>query len=195
MHSNLKRILICITEDSFEEIFHSKFYALASAVSSALLISHDVRRDAILNLFFLQDNLLISIIGSKVRQLRPDEQSIKGIFRKILQTKILSSSRRIHSGILARRTKLENVIRECVKGTSKRICIISSNKGIDIRQLNFRDVNLIVALLPLIKLEENFEKRYNIKDIFIPTKISVSTKLGYRMIVILNNEIDRQIYT
>lgn len=58
--------------------------ALCRCVTAALLLSHGIREDARVHLV-LQDELTVSIDGSEVRNLNPDERSTAALIRKALE--------------------------------------------------------------------------------------------------------------
>jgi len=58
---------------------------VARCVSSAFFLDHDIRRDVKLLLCF--DNNKVVEISGEIRQMRPDERSIAGFFKGLLQGK------------------------------------------------------------------------------------------------------------
>jgi len=100
---------------------------VAKCITNALLISHGIRRDTILSLYFLSDNIHVNIYGNRVRHIRPDEQSLRGIIRKIYRASMRRGSfTKIHEGIFMER---ETLLRR-IKGYD--VVTIHYHKGIDI---------------------------------------------------------------
>ncbi len=82
---------LVIDFESKEELYR----IIAKIAVNSLLLSNSIRRDTLLNVIVLKTNEVIMLDGSKVRNLRPDEESsiglIRSLFRKRLTRKIRDS--------------------------------------------------------------------------------------------------------
>ena len=74
---------------------------ISSVISSALLLSHNIRRDTILQIHFNNNKVLI-VDGMNVRNLRPDYESMKGLVLSAIKGKTkygiyIKDNRELHS--------------------------------------------------------------------------------------------------
>ncbi len=197
MDSNvIRRVFICILDDTFNEVFNNKFFIISSLVSNALLISHDVRKDSALHIYFLKDGIYVTLLGNRIRQIRPDEQSLKGIFRKVTSIDLsVRSFAHIHTGVIVRKEDLSSAMKHFIKGLSPRLNLVQSSKGLDIRSLKFKQYKQVNFIMALNLNVEDLIGKYKLLDEYLPVRVSKSLKNSPQLITLVNNEIDRQIYT
>jgi len=160
------------------------------------LVSHGIRKDTTLHLFFNEDGIDLMFIGSQVRQLRPDEQSTKGILRKAklkLERGIKGKFSKIHTGILMSRTTLSKLMSTSVKGHSSLLKLKNEFKrGLDIRLIDFDKYTSFIFIVPLMPLDEQLLKDVN-GDI-LNIKLSRERLNAPQLIVLFHNEVDRHVF-
>lgn len=87
---------------------------LCRCVSASLMLSHALRGDAELHVLFFREGACISFYSNRLRNIRPDEASLRGVFRKAfhkIQVGAFEDAGQVHSGVLVRKTLLEDLIR------------------------------------------------------------------------------------
>ncbi len=189
----MRRIFIVVIQNISE--FKEYYPVFSRCISTALMISHGLRKDTAIFFYFLVENVIIRIFGEKLRQIRPDEQSLYGIIKKIMR--FIESNqlkKRLHTGILASRGNLY----EYVKIDRQTYILIEDAKGIDIRQIVFINPSKIIYITSLlnnntyifIKFFTKFTKNSNFYNI----KTSVQSLFPDSLIVLVNNELDRRFY-
>lgn len=162
-------------------------YILSSTVYSALLISHRVRLDTKLILYFL-DSIYISFTSNTLKNLRPDMQSIIGIFRKV--SLILSKSKqtskvfRILPGIICGYKDFPGVI------GNLDYLFFYWDKGIRVENIYFPKNFKFLICYPNIELND---LELLVKGGARPVKIYSKYKLPGPIIMVVNNYIDKQV--
>lgn len=143
----MSRILIVeLPVNSKEAILEEdKTSQLVSIVNSALVISHNIRRDTILHLI-LRDGIL-TVDGRNLRNYRPDYLSARGLLVKGLK-------KEVKRGIVFREGRRVKNVRLNLED-SLRISIVDEGYGVDIEDYNFKTKhkNFIVAFLKNQRLE------------------------------------------
>ncbi|OYT31639.1 MAG: hypothetical protein B6U94_02515 [Thermofilum sp. ex4484_79] len=183
----MRRIFIVVVKGVEE--FRKYLPIFSRCVSSALMISHGLRRDASLIFFFLNEKIGVKILGLYLKQVRPDEQSLIGIMRKIIRFVVLrKDKRRLHAGIFASRGELYDFL----KIGSKPYTLVETRDGTDIREIKFNGYNTIVYVVslntPLDTVFKNFEKRIKFQRV----RVSRQALFPDNLIVLMNNELDRR---
>jgi len=98
----LRRFTVC-----FGSLAEMPSWLFARLVSSSFYLSHDIRRDVVLSLVFLEEGLAIRLVGGKLRHVHVDEQSLSGIYRKAVSAMERGARRRVHWGIYVSEAKRE----------------------------------------------------------------------------------------
>ncbi|MDY6864828.1 MAG: tRNA (pseudouridine(54)-N(1))-methyltransferase TrmY [Halobacteriota archaeon] len=116
---------------------------LCRCVNSAFFLSHDIRRDVTLHLVLLggpDPDLVIRLVGDRLRHLNPDERNIATLIKKALDRKS-EDGREIEStpGIYVRRGGLEDAL--C--GAEEVLYLHEG--GEDISCLKFRDPTFVLG--------------------------------------------------
>jgi tRNA (pseudouridine54-N1)-methyltransferase len=89
---------------------------IARAITSSLFLSHDMRRDTSIHVILLGPDdppKVLSILGSEVKYLNPDERACSALMRKVLGIKIgeeTGITRRVSPGIFMTRGGLDVVL-------------------------------------------------------------------------------------
>ncbi|MEM0211491.1 MAG: hypothetical protein QXR39_03115 [Candidatus Methanomethylicia archaeon] len=162
-------------------------YILSSTVYSALLLSHGIRLDTKLILYF-PNSIYISFTSSTLKNLRPDMQSIMGIFRKA--SSFLSKSEKT--------SKVFRILPGIVCGYKDFLGIIGSlgnlffyeDKGIRIENISFPKNFKFLICYP--NIESNYLKLL-IEGGAKSVKIYSKYKLPGPIIMVINNYIDKQV--
>jgi tRNA (pseudouridine54-N1)-methyltransferase len=153
---------------------------IARCVSSALWLSHSVRREAVIRIFFSKNKRAVSFYGNKIKRISPDERNIASWIKKAL-----ASDKKVNPGIETQKTDFKNFIEKL----EKRKIYILSEKGEDIRKLSVGE-NPVFVLGDHLDLPDETIKvieKYN------PQIVSVGPKsyLASHCIVLVHNELDR----
>ncbi|MCS7097277.1 MAG: hypothetical protein NZ926_02295 [Candidatus Methanomethylicia archaeon] len=170
-----------------EEMVNEEPFILSSTVYSALLVSHGIRSNARLILYFADSNY-IDFISNKIRNVRPDMQSTIGIFRKVI---LLKSRKRL----MKPRKTIKILPGISYRSLEFSKLIINSDgiffhepEGQDIRTLKFSSKFKFIVFYP----------HANISDIKTllekgakPIKVAPKYKLPGPIIMVVNNYVDR----
>lgn len=75
---------------------------LSRIINAAFFLSHGIRRDVTLRILVHDRGVLISFVGSKLKQLHIDEQSMVGVLRKATRAALAPAHRAasVHHGVL-----------------------------------------------------------------------------------------------
>lgn len=164
---------------------------LARCVNSAFVLSHDVRRDAMIYLIIEGGDdapKTVRIDGDRVRYLNPDERSTASLIRNALLKKIPEGQEVQSSpGVFVSRMSFADAVEDL---SSKGNFVYLKEDGTDIRELTFPE-NPIFVLGDNKDLTEEEEQCLLAKN---PAKISVgpiSLHADHCMILV-QNEMDRR---
>ena len=83
---------------------------LVRCVSSSIMLSHALRSSTELVILFEKEETVLDFYSDRLRNVRPDESSLKGIFKKAF--KLLKAGyerRRVHSGVVMYRASLREI--------------------------------------------------------------------------------------
>ncbi len=94
---------------------------LAPIISSAILLSHSIRKDTLLIIRSNRSNKSLVVNGGAVRNLRPDFESMCGLIRSALRMKT-------HYGIVLREGKISHSVQVLYVDTGKGLNIINAAK-------------------------------------------------------------------
>ena len=185
----MRRIFIVVIQNVSE--FKEYYPVFSRCISAALMISHGLRKDASIFFYFLTENVVIRFFGERLRQIRPDEQSLYGIIKKIIR--FVESNRlkkRLHTGILASRGSLY----EYIKVDRQTYILVEDSKGIDIRRIAFINPSKVIYITSLSKNITNIFMKFAKNSNFYNIKTSVQSLFPDSLIVLVNNELDRMFY-
>ncbi len=164
---------------------------LARCVNSAFVLSHDVRRDAMIYLIIEGGDdapKTVRIDGDRVRYLNPDERSTASLIRNALLKKIPEGQEVQSSpGVFVSRMSFADAVEDL---SAKGNFVYLKEDGTDIRELTFPE-NPIFVLGDNRDLTEEEEQCLLAKN---PAKISVgpiSLHADHCMILV-QNEMDRR---
>ncbi len=62
---------------------YGRIDVLCRCISSSFYLSNEFRKDVLLLIYFVQNNKLLTIDGSNVKGINPDERAIAGILKKV----------------------------------------------------------------------------------------------------------------
>ena len=164
-------------------------------ISSALWMAKCLRQDTVIHVNLEGPRYppkTISFYGSKLKGFYFDEKGIAKFIKLALERGVnlkLNQETEVYPGIIVSKKSFEQLIKE------KQGCqiIYLHKKGIDIREFKFKENILIVFgdYIGMPKKTEIFLQRYNAE------KVSLG-KIEYHAshcITIVNNELDRRIYS
>jgi len=185
----MKRLFIVIIRNIDE--FKEYYPVFSRCISSSFMISHGLRENVLLFFYFLSEKTIIRFLGNRLRQIRPDEQSLYGIIKKIIR--FVESDRkkgRLHTGILAYRGNLHNFLRL----DKQTYILVEDNKGIDIRKLKISKPSRVIYIVSLSYLDFNTIKKMVRGNNILRVKTSIESLFPDNLIVLVNNELDRRFY-
>ena len=161
---------------------------IARCVSSALWLSHNVRRDTNIHICFETNGVrfVLSFFGLKIKRVSPDERNIASWIKKAIQI-ALENKERVQEGIIIRKIDIETFLNEF----TGRDIVILKEEGVDIRKVELE--NPVFVLGDHLDIPENV---LNIVKKFNPKIVSLGPKsyLASHAIVLVNNEMDRKLY-
>ncbi len=181
---SLKRWIVVVSPKTIEEAVKKEMSLLAGCVASALLVSHGVRKDAALTFLFSQ-SVAVTFKGDSIRQIRPDLQSISGIFKKVIKIGPIKNRKRIHPGVFLEAVDAETLFRKTAD-----LKIICCNNGIKINFLKRKNLNTIYAATTLSCNDTSLNldlSKYGFKKV----KLSNRRLAASQLITLLHNELDR----
>ncbi len=157
---------------------------IARCVTSALWVSHGIRRDTKIYCFLLKGKTVL-FDGNLVRRLSPDERSVGSWLNKALAKECKNKWNKVQEGIFVSEEPIENIIKDVSKG--KQIFILDEN-GTDIREVKF-EKHVVFLIGDHIGIPKQIEKVLGKIE-----KISLCKKsyLASSCISIVHNEIDRR---
>jgi len=156
---------------------------VSRCVSSALMLSHDLRRDAVLYILLSAESKYVVFDASRLRSISPDESSMSGVLRKVARA-VRESRRRPHWGVRVH----EGGLREICERARPQLRIYLSRRGRDLRLLNFSSVRSVCFAAPLaLRLSDIEAELASLR--FEP--ISVRLLKAEFSFVLVNNELDR----
>ncbi|MDY6930901.1 MAG: tRNA (pseudouridine(54)-N(1))-methyltransferase TrmY [Halobacteriota archaeon] len=158
---------------------------LCRCVNSAFFLSHDIRRDVTLHLVLLggpDPDLVIRLVGDKLRHLNPDERNIATLIKKALDRKS-EDGREIEStpGIYVRRGGLKDAL--C---GAEEIFYLHED-GVDISGLKCKDPTFVLG--DHLGLSEEYEA---LLDLLGAEKVSIGPRSLHadHCIIITHNRLD-----
>lgn len=159
---------------------------LARCVSSALWLSHGVRRDTSIHLFVEvnKQRVMISFSGLKIKRVSPDERNIASWISKALDC-FVEGKEQVQEGIKIQRIGLPRFL-EQFRG---RDIIILKEGGKDVRESELKDPAFILG--DHLDLPEGVLKEL---ERFHPKEVSLGPEslLASHAIVLAHNEMDRK---
>jgi len=176
------RVFIVKFQCKIGEIIKKYVNVACSTISSALLISHGMRRDTKLILAF-NDDTYIKFLGERLKYVRPDCQSTAGILRKILREneRRRLKSKHIFPGIMVGRGKFIDLL----KGPNQ--TYYSTDRGRDLYSTILQsDFKFIIGYPQLSEEELAAVKRKN----GIPIRISLKYKSPGPLITLIHHRCD-----
>jgi len=160
------------------------FPTVSSSISAALLISHGLRFDTKLTLFF-SDQIFLRFEPRRLRYLRPDEQSTFGIVKRailIASRRDLPRAKESTPGVFAGKGSFADFLKGGLK------IMYYDLKGADLRSILIpRDFKLVIGYPSLLDEDLSLLSKYGAK----PVRISVSYRNPASLIVLFNNYYDR----
>ncbi len=163
---------------------------LCRCISSALFISHNIRRDVEVYLLLLGEPdppKALKICGAKLRYMSPDERNIAGLLRKSLSVKVDKDWKETSPGIYISRKGLDELLKEFEDFSIYYL----REDGRDIREIEFYGKCLFI-LGDHMGVKKEMEEKIlgDVKEIIgIPT-LSLQAE---HCITIVNYELDRKI--
>jgi len=189
-------VIIVIHQGTLYESVKNSLPLIVNTITSSLLISHGVRKDTVLHMFFNEDEVNLTFIGSQIRQLRPDEQSVKGILRKAklaLERGISKRSRKVHAGVIVSRITLDKLISNSLRGHGNVLKLKNDFKrGLDIRAIDFSKYTSLLFIAPLRPSDEPLLKFVNEDSLSV--RMSRTPLNAPQLIILFHNEVDRHAY-
>jgi len=189
----LRRVIVVAHSGSLADALRDSLPLLTATVSAALLVSHGVRRDAALHMWFGGDSSCLTFLGERVKQLRPDEQSLGGVLRKArLRLERLGGPRRprsVHPGVLVSRASLADVLSASARGQPPVLRLKCGLRGRDIREVSLSGCRRIALLAPLAA--EDYKLIGEVGEEFVEVRASLSRLDAPQLIVLFHNEVDR----
>jgi len=165
-------------------------------LNAALLLSHGIRKDAIVYGILLgppNPPVSIKVLGKSVKYLNPDERSTGALIRnaliKLKKKNIVEKSWiRTSPGIYASKLDLKDVLEELVY-YGFNIYYLKED-GVDIREINLE----LPAAFVMSDTEDLTHEEENIVSKYSSNKVSIGPYSLHteHCIVIVNNEIDRR---
>lgn len=154
---------------------------MARCVSSALWLSHKVRKDTNIHLFLSRNKKLITFYGGRIKRISPDERNIASWLRKSLQ-----KEGKIQSGIETEETDFQKLLE---KFSEKKLYLLTE-EGKDIRKTRPKEN-------PIFLLGDHLDLPPEILELarkHKPEEISLGPQsyLASHCIVLANNELDRK---
>jgi len=149
-----------------------------------------------LYLFFREDEVYLAFLGNKVKQLRPDEQSVMGILRKAklkMRRGVTRKSHIVHPGILIGKTTLNRLISKVSRSYGNILKLKSVFKyGLDIRTVNFNKYTSFLIIVPLIPSDDQLLE--NINESILNVRLSRTSLDAPKLIILFHNEVDRHVF-
>lgn len=191
------RVIIVVHKGTLYDALKHLSTLIINTITSSLLISHGVRKNTTLHIFFNEDEINLTFIGSQIRQLRPDEQSVKGILRKVKlvleKRRVNRRSYRVHAGVIMNRAPLDKLPSSSFKSYGNVLKLKNNFKqGLDIRTINFNRYNSLLFITPLRPVDEQLLKFMD-KDL-LNVKVSRTLLNAPQLIILFHNEVDRHVY-
>jgi len=189
----LRRVIVVAHSGSLADALRDMLPLLTATVSAALLVSHGVRRDAALHMWFGGDSSCLTFLGERVRQLRPDEQSLGGVLKKarlrLERPGGLQRSRSVHPGVLVSRASLADVLSVSARGQPPVLRLKCGLRGRDIREVRLSGYRRIVLLAPLAA--GDYKLIGEVDEGLLEVRASLSRLDAPQLIVLFHNEVDR----
>ncbi|RLE55104.1 MAG: hypothetical protein DRJ40_09110 [Thermoprotei archaeon] len=184
----MRHIVLLTTLDSIER----NYPTYIRCIVASLLLSHTIRRDTTLHLVLPREGFHVKFVGSKLRQLRADEQSAGGLLRKVIRylresAGYSSRTRQLHSGIYVRSLKGEVSIPQVIGSSSPATYIVVSDyKG---ARVNLR--NVVRDVVVVIEALHNLLKLVRIPPNHVLWSVDSRTLPLDHIIVLVNTQLDR----
>jgi len=160
-------------------------YILSSTIYSAILISHGIRLNTKLTLYF-PDSAYITFISNRLKNVRPDSQSIIGILRKassiLTRNKQVNKSFKVSSGISCGYADFLSIIGN-ISGS-----FFYEDRGIKIEDILIPQSFKFILFYPCIELNDF---KLLIENGAKAIKISSKYKLPGPTIMMINNYLDK----
>ncbi len=157
---------------------------LCRCLSSALMVSHGLRRDAVFVLVISGEAKYVTFDARRLRSVSPDENSLKGVFRRVFRY-VREGRSKPHWGVRIYRGTLEDVCSRFV-GWHK---TYQARMGMDIRNLDLR-FNRFAFAAPFEEWPQGVQRLLESKG-FKPVSPSVRLLKAEYSFVLVNNELDR----
>ena len=157
---------------------------------ASLLLSHSIRKDTTLGILLPEETSYIEFLGSKIRQLRADEQSASGIVLKAIRGVESTSKvciRQVHPGVLVRKlSKSITRLSDLVKPTPPSTYLVLSRSG----KKNIKLSSKLRSVILMIPIYEDL-----LRYVKLPTEavnfIERPTISVEHLIVLMNTILDR----
>ncbi|RLE60216.1 MAG: hypothetical protein DRN53_06365 [Thermoprotei archaeon] len=151
------------------------------SVVYAILISHGVREYCRMVSFIAEKKSSIVVLGSRVKRVYPDEQSLQGIFNKIVKHLRITppKGRKVHPGIFIRKGDFKTLLKECKSSVNT---YIEEGGMSTIPKLGRSFTAVIPFIYSFTSSEKNMLRRYGYK----PLKINLNRFYPDQIVVILN---------
>ncbi len=158
---------------------------LCRAVTEAFLVSHGIRKDVTLHLV-IQDQLILTLRGERLRHLNPDERSTAALLREALrlaQEIPPSAARESTPGILVHRGSLGSLLQQL--STMAAVFVLDEN-GVSIR-------HAALPPNPAFVLSDHKDFTPTELELLAPfPKVCVGPRVlqGHQCITLVHNELD-----
>lgn len=162
---------------------------LLRCINAAFFISNNIRKNVEVYIVFSGSETMpktITLVGSELKYLNPDERSTGALIKNALLKDIKESKIKSTPGIYVSRKNFEDVLKECINCQ----IIYLKEDGVDIRETKLSD-NMSFVLgdeKDLTGDEEKILEKYNVKTVSVgPVSLHAS-----HCIVLVQNELDRR---
>ena len=155
-------------------------------VSAALMISHGLRPDSDLVFHLLREGASIRFQASKLRQVRPDERSLSGIFKKAVRAVRRGVTRpaSVHSGVMVVKSSADSWLKG-IRG--RRLYVSQRGAWLEDVARHCREIALYLPLVPTWRGFEDLARDLSLE----PVKVSVRRRWTDSLIVIANIVLDK----
>jgi len=171
---------------SIDHLIKYKPLFLRSIVYS-ILLSHSVRHDCKLISFVEERKRYTVILGSRVKRIYPDEQSLQGVFNKMLRSLRAESltKKKIHPGVFIYNGDFVTLLKEERKRENR---YVEEGRMRTIPKL-CREFTIVVPFIhSFTRKERDIMKQYNYR----PLKIGLDKLYPDQLIAVLNFLGDRE---
>ncbi len=183
----ITRIFVLLINDLKEA--KENLSIILRCIPAAFFLSHSLRLNTYLLLYFWRENKGALFITNRLKNIRVDEQSLSGVFRRIARA-VRSNRVRIssvHTGVIVAKKKLE----EYLGKWSKFPLYFHSLRGSYIREVQLSEPLVFVSpLTSYNKGQISILKSYGGK----PLRVSVNENFPDIYFVLVNNELDRSLW-